>query len=301
MSVNNKMIIFGAGASYGSEENNQNTPPTGEYLFGELKLFDQNGWGSISNEFAGNFRSNFEKGKIIYAKERPGELINLHKSMARYFYKFIPSVDNLYIKFAKRILNSKWQGCFATINYERLLELSLFYTGLKPIITDKKRVDIPQIELILPHGCCHFFIDKKTVYIDPNQYVEGLSVSINGPIVIAKDDSDFYNKLNSNLVPPVMSYYEPLKRTTSGSEFIKGQRKRFEEKVMESKIICIIGVKVNHNDDHIWGPLIRTKGRLIYCSGVKGGEEFKKWKKDYRDNKPDKIIKKAMLNLTIAI
>ena len=295
MSIKNKMIFFGAGASHGSEDDVQRTPPVGKDLFDKLKSYDKKGWGSVPEEFTKYFKDNFENGKIMYVKKNPGGLVDLHRSMACYFYQFIPTPNNLYIKLAKRILDAKWSGYLASINYERLLELSLAYVGLQPTIifpSKKKKLRIPQIEVLLPHGCCKIFIDEKNVYIDPNQYMEGLSVKINGPIVMAENNSDFHYKINNNKVPPVMCYYEQLKRVTSGEGFIEDQKNRFAEKILEADFICIIGVKVNQNDEHIWGPLAETKGSLLYCSGEKSGKEFKEWKRENRNNRNDKIIKK---------
>ena len=286
MNEKNKMFFFGAGASYGSENDAQYKPPVGEELFDELKTYDKNGWGLISEEFAQKFRCDFENGMFLYIKKNPGHIIDLHKSMAQYFYQFIPTPESLYFKLAKKILDDRWNGCLVSINYERLFKLSFNMA----VQFKKKKLPIPQIELILPHGCCDIFIDEKTVYINPNQYVDGIKVGIDGPIVVAETDSEFNYKINNNKVPPVMCYYEPLKRETSGRGFIKNQRKKFEEEVLKADIICIVGVKVNCSDYHIWGPLTKTKGRLLYCSGEDSGKEFKEWKRYYRKNKNDKII-----------
>ncbi len=295
MSVKHKIIFFGAGASHGSKDDVKCTPPVGEGLFEELKSYDKNGWGLIPEEFAQNLRRDFENGMIMYTEKNSGGLIDLHKSMACYFYQFIPTPKSLYYKLAKKILDAKWNGCLASINYERILELSLAYVDLQPTIifpSKKKKLRIPQIEVLLPHGCCKIFIDEKNVYVKPNQYMDGLKVKIDGPIVVAEDDSDFNYKINNNKIPPVMCYYEPFKRGTSGETFINDQRKRFEEKVLKAEVVCIIGVRVNCNDNHIWGPLARTEGKLLYCSGEKSGKEFKEWKRYNRKSKNDKIIYK---------
>ena len=287
MSAKHKMIFFGAGASSGSDDVHC-TPPVGKDLFDALKFYDKNVWGLIPEEFAQNFKPNFENGMIMYTEKDPESLVDLQRSMARYFYRFIPTTKSLYFELVKKILDAKWSGCLASINYERLLSLSCSMV----VQSEKKKLTFPQIELLLPHGRCDIFVDKKNVKgLTSGVSMRGLNVGTDGPIVIAKNDSDFYYRID-NIFPPVMCYYEPLKRVTSGREFIKNQRKKFEEEVLKADIVCIIGVKVNCSDYHIWGPLTKTKGRLLYCSGEEAGEEFEEWKRCYRNNRNDKIIQK---------
>ena len=79
--------------------------------------------------------------------------------MADYFFNFIPQPNNLYRKLARRIIESNWNGSLATINYERLLELSLVYEGLKPI-SNKLKIYHNEIELCFPHGCCNTTVNQ---------------------------------------------------------------------------------------------------------------------------------------------
>ncbi len=291
MSLRNKMIFFGAGASFGSDY--IKTPPAGENLFENLAIYDKDIWGSIPEKLAQDFKPNFEYGMVKYGNKNPKNVTILQRSMACYFFNFKLGPLNLYRELVKIIIKNKWNGTLSTINYDLLLQLSLTEEGFN-LISDgfglKFKKSSIEIKLILPHGSCNLFDKNVTSYGNVKmdfRYIKTSGINI----VVAIGQEEFEKRIKNN-IPPVMCYYEPLKRTTTGYNFIKYQRKEFEDEVLESDIICIIGVKVNCNDYHIWGPLARTKGSLLYCSGEEAGEEFKEWKGYYRNNKNDKIIKK---------
>lgn len=162
------MIFFGAGASNGSD--NFGTPPLTPNLFNELVKFDKDGWGQMQLEFSKNFIDDSEEGMKILSKSNSHLMPLLQRAMAKYFFKFYPQPTNLYRKLARRIKKSNWNGVLSSINYERLLELSLIEEGLQPIIRgieeDLQPIvggsskNVNGIELCLPHGCCHLFCES---------------------------------------------------------------------------------------------------------------------------------------------
>lgn len=292
MSIKHKMIFFGAGASFGSDFINI-TPRVGRDLFEHLAIYDKNGWGSIPSKLANNFKPDFEVGMVEYGNIYSMDVSKLQRTMACYFFSFEPGPLNLYRELAKRIINAHWSGNISTTNYDQLLQRSFTRegfdlaadgTGLKFI---KSEVEI---KLILPHGSCNLFDAniKSPGKMAFNYRHFGISASkINMAIGYSEFKKEIINK-----IPPVMCYYEPIKNVNVGKCFIKEQRNRFEKKTLEADIICIIGARVNQNDNYIWGPLAKTGGRISYCSGVEAGEEFEEWKRCNRKSKNDKIIKK---------
>ena len=151
------LIIFGAGASYGSDINN--TPPLGSNLFSALCDFNPLGWGALSRDLANIFNNDFEAGIVKLFRQNPHSLPVLQRAMAAYFFNFLPHQNNLYIKLSQKIKNTNWDGVLVTLNYERLLELSLINQGLRPIV-NRTRVSSEEIEICFPHGCCHLFCDS---------------------------------------------------------------------------------------------------------------------------------------------
>jgi len=292
MSIRNKLIFFGAGASFGSEFIKK-TPPIGENLFEALAIYDKEVWGSIPEKLAQDFKPDFEYGMVKYGDKNPKKVAILQRSMACYFFCFEPGPLSLYKKLAKRIIKAQWNGTFSTVNYDRLLQLSLTEEGFE-LTPDgfgfKFKKSGVEIKLILPHGSCNLF--DENVKSPGNMVFDYRHFTTSGlKIRMVRAYNEFKIKIQNKILP-IMCYYEPLKRVTAGRVFIKDQRKKFEDAVLIADIICIIGVKVNKNDEHIWRPLTETKGRLLYCSGEEAGEEFEEWKKYNRKNRKDKIIKK---------
>ena len=88
-----------------------------------LASFDPPGWGNLTKAQAALFGEDFEKGMESIAEIRPNILFPLQKEMAKYFFEFEPQSSNLYSKLANVIRNRKVEAKFATLNYERLLEM----------------------------------------------------------------------------------------------------------------------------------------------------------------------------------
>lgn len=280
------IILFGAGASYGSDRSG--VPPLGFELFDVLVSFNKNGWGQIPSNLAEKFRNDFEDGMRNLSKSNPHLMPILQRAMAAYFYNFIPQPNNLYRKIARLIFHSSWDGILATINYERLLQLSLAIEGLKPIVNLRK-TNQNEIELILPHGCCDLFCESAFGFTEAVS-LNGTAVTTNGPIKVILDPYEFHSRIQNDAFPPVMSYFEPEKKTTSGLSFIENQRSRFMEIVSQASIVGIVGVKVRIEDNHIWEPLAKTSARLIYCSGERSGQEFHDWCNQNRPDNQDVIL-----------
>lgn len=277
------LIIFGAGASYGSDNNN--VPPLGSNLFSILQRFNPNGWGKIDGDLANSFQSDFEASMPLL---NPHAMPPLQRAMAAYFFQFQPTQNSLYYKLANLIFQKTWDGALVTFNYERLLEISLMAAGVQPFIGNAPEHKKP-IELCIPHGSCHIFCQAVRGSAQGISF-SGLNITTNGPVEVIKDQQTFQNRIIIDTFPPVMSYFEPSKRTTSGANFIEAQRKRFAELVDKAEKIAIIGLRVREHDKHIWEPLSKTSAKIIYCAGNFAGDEFRKWSSENRNNKVDSLI-----------
>ena len=308
------IILFGAGASYGSDE--RGTPPLGSALFNKLAAFGDGAWGLVSGSEADAFRTDFEQGMRTYAESHAtdGTVDLLQRAMAAYFFTFQPRATSLYVKFARWILQTGLNGAVVSLNYERMLELSLRGVGLN-VITGEPSSN--SIELCLPHGCCHLFCNIRTdhgsgirpsvnlvsqgpVILKSGKRPDGTDVTITlrtqqgGPIFFGPDvrlDSEetriidepdqHAKELRESAVPPVMCYFQPDKKTRSGVSFIENQRQRFVDLVRLASSVAIVGVKVRAHDRHLWDPLARTSARLVYCAGEAGASEFEAWAKTH--------------------
>ena len=98
--MSKKLIVFGAGASFGSEKNNM--PPLGNFLFNKLTTAFPDSWGLIDPKIATVFQNNFEEGMEKLANKCYNALTKIQIDMAKFFVKFEPTNENLYVKLAKK-------------------------------------------------------------------------------------------------------------------------------------------------------------------------------------------------------
>ena len=274
------LIIFGAGASTGSDVSG--TPPLGMGLLSALQQFNPNIWNSIPPNLISDLTNDFEKGMEKISNNNSTALAPLQRSMATYFFQFSPNVNNLYMKLASKINGKNWNGVFATLNYERLLEKSMLANNIEVSVGPPTN---SQIEICFPHGCCHFFC---SVSGSGNVQFSG-NIQTGGRVEPIDDLSQFNQRIQNDPFPPVMSYFIPSKFTTSCANFVINQRSRLENLILNSKTIALIGIQVRTHDKHIWNPLSKSKAKIIYCSGS-SGKIFKKWSKNNRKNWKHDIV-----------
>lgn len=278
------LILFGAGASHGSDT--CGTPPVMRGLSDELCRRQPKEWGALPDALASDFRNNFEAAMRDLLQHDANRADVLQRAMASYFFHFQPHPTNLYVNLADRIRKARWDGVLATLNYERLLELSVRTVGLNVVVGGPK----PDfVELCLPHGCCHLFTQVRVV----GNIKSGVDILYDSPGIRAIEDPvEHARELRENNVPPVMSYIEPDKRNKSGVSFIKSQRTCFGALATSASLIAIIGLSASARprDAHIWEPLARTPARIIYCGGPCGAKEYTSWASESRAGRQDLVL-----------
>ncbi len=283
MSTPANVVLFGAGASLGSGSVMPKPPPLGADLFPVLRRLFPTVWGGLSIEHIKELERDFEAGMQRIGKENPHALPPLQRAMAAFFFDFIPGNDNLYRKLAQRIQTKSWSGALVTLNYERLLELSLIFEGVQPFIGTATNNN-PSVELCLPHGCCHIFCESVRGTAQGVSF-SGTNVVTRGSVKVVSDPNEFAQRIKLDAFPPVMSYFDPLKLTTSCINFIESQRSRYTELINGAEKVVIVGIRVRPHDTHLWSALAETKADLTYCSGKSGGQEFLHWAVEQRPNK----------------
>lgn len=278
------VFLFGAGASYGSDS--QNTPPLGDRLFDELRRFNPGGWGAITGSLADQFQRDFEEAiKFI----KPQALAPLQRAMAAYFFEFMPSNSSLYFKLAHQIARTKgWTGAVCTLNYERLLEISFKNAGLQ-LLTAQPAAGKAGVEICFPHGCCHFFCNSVKGSAGEVSF-NGFRVQTDGPVIEIHDPNQHQLRIRQDAFPPVMSYFEPRKRTTAGCSFIQKQRGRWRELALGATTIVIVGLRVRPHDEHVWTTIAATSARIVYCGGRSGASEYRSWAATARSGRVDRIL-----------
>jgi hypothetical protein len=284
--MSKNVILFGAGASFGSEAN---MPPLGSKLFMELFNFDSNYWGNVPYKYKAIFDNDFEEGMKRLIKDTPELVPYLQRAKALFFSKFSSTESNLYYKFAKRLELTPKQVSIATLNYDLLLQNSFKISNLNLALFKK---DSNGIELILPHGSCNLFCNS--VYASPEGvFFDPILVKVNGDIhdiELITHPVELRSKICGNAIPPIMSYFEKEKRSTAGEEYLMESRERLKCLIDNAERIIIIGVKIREHDEHIWNPIKHSNAKLIYCSGREERKEFEFFTNKFRSSKENHFV-----------
>lgn len=276
-------LLFGAGASYGSGDVTPRPPPLAADLLVPLKRLFPTIWGALAPEHEAALANDFEAGMKMLGEQQSHYLPPLQRALASFFFDFVPGRDNLYRKLARRIKGSDWPGILISLNYERLLELSLLLEGIAPFCGSPPDAK-SSVELCLPHGCCHLFCEAARGSA-ANMSFSGPSVTTRGPVICIPDRREYCHRIKTDAFPPVMSYFDASKGTTSGANFIEDQRARYTQVVQSASTIVIVGVRARPHDRHLWEALAATDAELVYCSGGKAGQEFEEWAHHEREGK----------------
>ena len=150
-----RLVLFGAGASYGSAGIVPVSPPLGKDLYLALRRAFPASWGALSADLSGLFDRHFEKGMVELMQLYPKAVQPLRdgapsphalmQDIARFFLTFelAQGGQDLYSRFLCALLRSPngMATHFATLNSEHLLEQAMVRLGLKPAV-------------LRPHGGC---------------------------------------------------------------------------------------------------------------------------------------------------
>lgn len=283
MSTPSNIILFGAGASFGSGDVAPKPPSLGGDLYPVLRRLFPGVWGALSTEQVAELQGDFEVGMQRVGRENPHALPPLQRAMASFFFDFSPGDANLYRRLATKIKAKSWDGALVTLNYERLLELSLVLEGVQPYIGNPSGAG-HTVELCLPHGCCHIFCKSVRASAGGVSF-SGVGISTQGQVEVVADRAEFTQRIRTDAFPPVMSYFDPVKMTTSCVNFIENQRARYNDLIQNAAKVIIIGVHVRPHDTHLWSVLAKTDAEIVYCSGRSGGREFDQWAEQERAGK----------------
>jgi hypothetical protein len=142
-----RVVLFGAGASFGSEQAAP-VPPLGTQLFDELVRFAPATWGALPDPWPGRFRGNFEPAMAAFINNG-GFGAPFQWDMATYFYtQFRATPSSAYVKLLRALAHTIDQYLFVTLNYELLLFQARALAG----------ISTEQLAVCLPHGssciCC---------------------------------------------------------------------------------------------------------------------------------------------------
>ena len=275
-----KVILFGAGASYGSGDVFPERPPLGGGLFGELARCYPGTWGTLPEEIRSSFCKDFEIGMRALWEGYSWIVPRLMQEMALYFVQFRPrsAGSTLYCTLAKELLRNgaKDPPLISTLNYECLIELAISGQSLT-VNYGEFPGPIGTVTVWKLHGSCNFLPEG----IQANRSVTFTrDVLFDTSLRVAADLNEVCEFcLADNALPPAMCLFMEGKPAQVSRSSILAIQESWRSIVSAAEQVFLVGVRPNPADDHLWGALAHTPARLFW---IGNHEEFSEWTVSHR-------------------
>jgi hypothetical protein len=284
-----KVILFGAGASYGSEQASPYCPPLGLGLFDELQRQYPKAWGTLPDSYGNRFRENFELGMKEVWDSNSYDTSVLLQCIGEYFARFRPTTGNTYSRLLEMLKERETIAgtTFSTLNYECLLEYAIRTMGYD-VHYELNQPSTNRILTVLKiHGSCNFLpIGIKTA-------PEGIRFAANqikwDTGCKFADASEVAPYVAGGKLYPAMAVFMEGKPVHTGSSLIRKLQEFWAGMISQSDRVGLVGVRPNIADRHIWGPLAATNAEIVVIGdSVAYGE----WAKTYRREKATTVVGK---------
>lgn len=276
-SVGMRVVLFGAGASYGSGTVNPRVPPLGGSLFGALRRLYAT-WRSVPTDLAELFEQDFEAGMSEVIAKHGFAIAPLMQEMAIFFSMFgIPKDGhNRYTKLLDEVCNERSDVLWSTLNYECLLESAGAILGMKIGYFVDVGADAETLPVWKLHGSCNF----KVKGLEAGRGVSfGTGVVFGGEIEPLDPAAVPGHYKGNTALYPAMALYAQGKSIAMSPAPIQVSQHRWRDAVLAADRVLLLGVSPNPADDHIWTPLAETAAAIGY---VGAEEPFRTWRDAHR-------------------
>ena len=269
------LVLFGAGASHGSEpEAGNKTPPLGKYLFQELcKL------GGISSQLPADikesFYGDFEEGMAAFNKGMRVQLQSFHRELSSYLADFFPSPKSYYVE-VLRLLHKR-NVIFSSLNYDMMFEEAVEILGMK---TNYGLDRVPgTVRLIKPHGSINFWPDIPFIN------ATNIKIETYGSVILAPVEpvsrQDAKRKCGTDtMFAPAISMYAKGKEVSVCPNYVAEHQAMFTHACRKASQIIIIGVRVVPEDAHIWKAILKSRSEVTYFGSDSDKVELDAWVRD---------------------
>ncbi|MDK1289822.1 hypothetical protein [Pseudoalteromonas umbrosa] len=276
------VVLLGAGASFGSEEEAISTPPLGPSLFKEL--VKKGGVASeLSEELKQKFEDDFEKGMEAYYEGTNKNIMTFQRELAEYLASFKPSDNNVYLDLIRELGNEN--VIYSSLNYDLLFELSVFKLGYH--ITYHSNYAQDDFCILKIHGSSNFWPNIPEVLANGFEY-EGNGIGdINAGIKPVSQPETLHKCANWGSVAPAIAMFAVGKEVRVCNSYVEEQYAMWKAEVEKSSQIFIVGVRVHEVDEHIWSLLGRIEGDVTYFGFESDKAAFDRWKSTHQKKNAD--------------
>jgi hypothetical protein len=277
-----RVILFGAGASYGSGAVDPEPPPLGDRLFELLARTFPRSWGALPRADQARFHESFEIGMGALLATGSHAVPLMMQEFAVLFSRYQPGPGNAYSVLIESLekAGKLADTSFASLNYECLLEWALMLRR-RPVAyfgPQQGFVDVWKL-----HGSCNF-LPGPGLHVAPARTgitFSGSGVKFNSGIE-AVEPGTVADRLRQTGLYPAMAYYAQGKDIQISEPSILVVQRMYADAVARVTSVAVIGVRPNVDDHHVWGPLSSTAARIIY---VGSKDAYDDWRKGHRGNR----------------
>ncbi len=268
-----RIVLLGAGASFGSEDVSPSVPPLGDKLFDAL-VSRKGVAASLPEELNAKFRKNFEVGMAAFYEYSNGDVMRFQRELAHYMAEFEPGSGNAYIRLVRELDIERCILC--TLNYDMLIELSALHLGIKP---DYKVTPTPRsLRLLKLHGSCNFWPDMPGFTIINSTFRGGGRGDIGAPVWPLTREETIRKCNTEDSLAPAIAMYAEGKPVRVCPDYVQKQQRMWAQAVATATKICIAGARIHPPDTHIWEPISATKADVFYFGLRSDRKSFDEWK-----------------------
>lgn len=270
-----RLVVLGAGASFGSEVCKTHVPPLGDQLFKRLE--ERPGIASgLPSDLKKIFHSDFESGMAEFIHRWAVHAGTFQRELALYLSSFTPTVDNLYFDLLS--VFGSHRTTFATLNYDLLLERVALAKSLQ--YQYGVAHSSACVSILKPHGSSNFWPDVPLGNFRGCSFTSLYpgAADVVAPVrPLMPDEAHERCRLDDSF-SPAMSMYAKGKHVRSCPDFVMGQQNLFKYACERATSIHVIGVKVVPEDDHVWEPIAKSSARLVYFGSSADADLFHGWR-----------------------
>jgi hypothetical protein len=267
------IVLFGAGASFGSVGVEPYPPPLGNGLFQELAK--RGGVAaSLPNHIQKLYEKNFEEGMAEFYKYSNGNIMSFQRELAGCLASFQPKSNNVYLKIIQAL--SCQRVIYSSLNYDLLFELSAAKLGFFTSYTSEYQKGA--VRLLKIHGSSNFWPDIPTGMLRGCTISGSSRADIQAPIRPFDQIQTLRKCAEEDSVAPAIAMFAVGKAVKISPDFVEHQYEMWVEQVKKSSMIFIIGVRVHEVDEHIWSLIGKAKAIVIYFGFDCDKTEFHQWK-----------------------
>lgn len=268
-----RVVLLGAGASFGSVDASPSVPPLGNGLFDALA--SRNGLAaSLPDNLKATLRTNFEAGMAAFYEYSDGDVMRFQRELAHYMAEFVPGPGNVYVRLIRELGITRCILC--TLNYDLLIELSASHLGHNTAYTTAPSPGF--LRLLKPHGSCNFWPHMPGVTIRNSTFRRSGRADIQAPIRPLTREETLSKCVSEDSVAPAIAMYAEGKPVKISPDYIEEQQRMWAQAVTAASRVCIAGARIHPPDSHIWTPLSTTKADVFYFGLAGDHESFGTWK-----------------------